>query len=144
MTYTVTSGAIPPGLNFALSGKTLTIGGTPTATGNINFTVTATDSSTGDMQTRNYTLTVNPAFQLPPPPPSPTSPLLPTPPTLNVPPLLAFLDHFLGGVEMVNAGGTETIRDSVFGIPLLVSTFGASGNLESVTLFGFNITFLFL
>lgn len=67
-----------------------------------------------------------------------------TPPALNVPPLLAFFDSFLGGIETVNYGNrTETIVDSFFGFPLLVSTFNSSGNLVSVTLFGFNVTFIF-
>jgi hypothetical protein len=71
-----------------------------------------------------------------PPAPSP-------PPTLQVPPLLAFIDAVLGGVEKVNSNGTETITDSLFGFPLIVATFNGAGNLVSVTLFGFNITFLF-
>jgi hypothetical protein len=45
----------------------------------------------------------------------------------------------------MNADGMETITDSVFGIPLLVSTFNQAGYLVSADLFGiFNITFLFL
>lgn len=82
----------------------------------------------------------------PPPPPPPHSPppaTPPAPPTLQVPPLLAFFDSLLGGVETVNANGTETITDSIFGIPLIVSTFNHAGNLMSVTLFGINVTFLF-
>jgi hypothetical protein len=80
----------------------------------------------------------------PPPSPSPSPPPSPPPPpALKVPPLLAFIDSLLGGIETVNGNGTETITDSVFGIPLIVSTFDSSGNLESVTLFGINITFLF-
>ena len=63
--------------------------------------------------------------------------------TLNVPPLLAFFDSLLGGVETVNANGTETITDFLFGFPLLVATFDHSGNLESVELFGFDVTLLF-
>jgi hypothetical protein len=43
----------------------------------------------------------------------------------------------------VKANGTETITDSFFGFPFLVSTFGSSGNLESVTLLGINVTLLF-
>jgi outer membrane autotransporter protein len=42
--YAVTGGAVPPGLSLAASG---TISGTPTTLGTFNFTVTATDSSTG-------------------------------------------------------------------------------------------------
>jgi hypothetical protein len=47
------------------------------------------------------------------------------------------------GTETVNADGTETITDSILGIPLFVSTFDSAGNLVSVTLFGINVTFLF-
>jgi hypothetical protein len=62
---------------------------------------------------------------------------------LKVPPLLAFFDELLGGVETVNGNGTETIVDRLFGFPLLVSTFDSSGNLVSVTMLGFNVTSLF-
>ncbi len=92
-------------------------------------------SSAGTAFTNAATLTVN-APPLPPPPPPP-------PPPPKVPPLLAFLDSLLGGVETVNDNGTETITDRLFGIPLLVSTFESTGNLESVLLFGFNVTALF-
>jgi hypothetical protein len=79
------------------------------------------------------------------PPPSPApSPSPPAPPALNVPPLLVLLDSLLGGTETVNADGTETITDSLFGIPLIVSAFDSHGDLVSVALFGFNITFLFV
>ncbi len=77
----------------------------------------------------------------PPPGGSPPSPA--PPPTLHIPPLLSFIDSLLGAVETVNGNGTETITDSFFGIPLLVSTFNSSGDLTSVTVFGINITFLF-
>jgi hypothetical protein len=58
-----------------------------------------------------------------------------------VPGLLALFNQFLPHTEAVNANGT-TITDSLFGIPL-VETYDFSGNLVSVTLFGFIITFLF-
>ncbi len=67
----------------------------------------------------------------------------PAPPVLEVPPLLAFLNSILGGIETVNGNGTETVTDSIFGIPLVVSTFDTTGHLMTVTLFGFNITFMF-
>jgi hypothetical protein len=41
-----------------------------------------------------------------------------------------------GGIETVNGNGTETVRDSLFGFPLLVSTFDGSGNLVGATLLG--------
>jgi hypothetical protein len=44
---------------------------------------------------------------------------------------------------MVNGNGTETIVDHFLGFPLLICTFDSSGNLISVTLFGFNVMFLF-
>ena len=59
-TYAVTAGALPPGV--ALSPSTGTISGTPTAAGTFNFSVTATDSSTGTgpyaSAPRGYSLTI--------------------------------------------------------------------------------------
>ncbi|MHB1422501.1 MAG: hypothetical protein ACYC3I_04765 [Gemmataceae bacterium] len=58
--------------------------------------------------------------------------------------MLASLDQLLGGIETVNADGSVTITDTLFGIPLLVSTFSPSGSLMGVDLFGFlNIIFVF-
>jgi hypothetical protein len=102
-------------------------------------------NSSGSVTSAAAILTVNPVPPPPPPapPPSPLSP--PAPPVLDVPPLLAFLDSVFSGIETVNANGTETITDGLFGIPLIVSTFDAHGDLMSVDLFGFfNITFLFV
>jgi hypothetical protein len=53
------------------------------------------------------------------------------------------LDLIWGGAETVNADGTATITDSVFGIPLLVAKFDNAGNVTSITLFGIDVTFLF-
>jgi hypothetical protein len=131
------SGALPSGVTFTTSTDysdgVLTLSGTPAAgtQGTYHFSITAQNAA-GSI-TQSFTLTVNPA----PVPPSP-------PPVLNAPPLLAFFDSLLGGTETVNANGTETITDSVFGIPLLVATFDSSGNLVSVDLFGIDVTFLFL
>jgi len=63
---------------------------------------------------------------------------------LHKPALLAFIDAILGGVETVIPHESETITDPLFGFAPLASTYDSSGNLESVTLFGFNITFLFV
>ncbi|NTF46671.1 Ig domain-containing protein, partial [Rhizobium rhizogenes] len=55
-TYAVTSGALPAGLTLSSAGD---LSGTPTAAGTFNFTVTATDSSTGSgpyTGSRAYTL----------------------------------------------------------------------------------------
>ena len=71
-TYSITSGSLPAGLSLSSSG---TLSGTPTAGGTFNFTVNATDSSTGAggpySGSRAYSITVN----------SPTLSL--TPSTLN-------------------------------------------------------------
>jgi hypothetical protein len=80
----------------------------------------------------------------PPPPGSGSSSPSPAPPpTLQTPPLLAFFDSLLGGVEKGNGDGTWTVTDSFFGIPLIVSTYDSSGNLMNVTFFGINVTTLF-
>ncbi len=80
---------------------------------------------------------------LPPPLVPPVPPAPPAPPVLQIPPLLAFLNSLLGGgIETVNANGTETLTDSLFGISLIVSTFDSSGELMDVTLLGMNITSL--
>lgn len=59
-TYAVTAGSLPAGLSLSSGGV---ISGTPTAGGSFNFTVTATDSSTGTgapfTGNRAYALTVN-------------------------------------------------------------------------------------
>lgn len=103
----------------------------------------------GNPRTNNGAISLG-AVEIPPapPPPSPAQsppspPSPPAPPALNVPPLLALFDILLGGTETVNANDTETIIDSIFGIPLIVSTFDGNGNLMSVDLFGIDITFLF-
>jgi hypothetical protein len=91
------------------------------------------------------------AFEVqPPPPPGGSSPPPPhgssptqKPPTLHTPPLLAFFDALLEGIEKVNGNETETVTDSFFGNPLLISTYEGSGDLMSVTLFGINVTSLF-
>ncbi len=72
-----------------------------------------------------------------------TTPPASSPPALSVPLLLEFFDQLLHGIETVNADGTATVTDSLFGLPLLVSTFDASGHLENVAFLGINVTFLF-
>jgi hypothetical protein len=54
------SGDLPSGLTVSGSGDKLTIRGTPTTTGSVTFSVTATDSS-GRTGTQIYTLTIAPA-----------------------------------------------------------------------------------
>ncbi len=55
VTFSISAGALPPGLSLAPSGV---LSGTPTQSGTFNFTVKATDAN-GCMGTRNYTLTIN-------------------------------------------------------------------------------------
>jgi uncharacterized protein YhjY with autotransporter beta-barrel domain len=58
-TFALTSGALPAGLTLTSAGV---LSGTPTAPGSFNFTVTATDSSTGTgpfTASRAYTLVIN-------------------------------------------------------------------------------------
>ena len=144
------SAVLPRGITFTDNGNgTATLGGTPAsgAQGTYEFSIMAHNGVGGDF-TQSFTLTVNPAgggggggggggnggsrggvHQQA---------------TLDVPPLLALFNLWLGGVETVNADDTETIVDSFFGIPLLVSAFDHSGHLVSVDLFGFiDVTFLF-
>ncbi|AMP00053.1 putative Ig domain protein [Collimonas arenae] len=67
-TYAITSGSLPTGMTLSSSGA---LSGTPTSGGSFNFTVTATDSSTGSgpyTSARAYTLTANaPTIALSPP-----------------------------------------------------------------------------
>jgi hypothetical protein len=84
------------------------------------------------------------AFEVQPPPRPLAPPPSPAPPPmLHTPPLLAFFDSLLAAVETVNGNDAETVTDSLFGIPLIVSLYDGAGNLVSVTLFGINVTFLF-
>ncbi|UGX88462.1 putative Ig domain-containing protein [Phyllobacterium meliloti] len=67
-TFAITSGSLPAGIT--LNPGTGVLSGTPTAQVNANFTVTATDSSTGSgpaTGSRSYTLIINaPTITLPP------------------------------------------------------------------------------
>jgi hypothetical protein len=74
-TFTVSSGALPPGLMLSsTSATTAVISGTPIALGLFNFTITATDAN-GCPGSRAYTLQL-PAGPGPPPPPGGTVPTL--------------------------------------------------------------------
>jgi hypothetical protein len=55
-TFAVTSGALATGL--LLTGATGAITGTPTTTGSFNFTITATDTSSGCLGSRAYTVVI--------------------------------------------------------------------------------------
>ncbi|POY34647.1 hypothetical protein C3K47_19215, partial [Solitalea longa] len=60
--YAVTSGALPPGLSLDINNGNLS--GNPTTAGNFNFTISATDASTGTgapySGSSTYALTINP------------------------------------------------------------------------------------
>jgi hypothetical protein len=139
--YPLLPGVVSIGAGSTLVLSTIeSVEGTPTATDEIGNPMPAAGPiDLGAVQVVSTSPATPPVSQTPPP--SLLAP--PTPPILHVPPLLAFFDSLLGGVETVNANGTETIVDSFFGIPLLVSTFDSAGNLASVLLFGINVTFLF-
>lgn len=130
-------GDLPSGVTFVDNGNgTATLGGVPSAgtSGTYNFIITAHNGAGSDA-VQNFTLNVNPAPMPPlaPPPSPPASP--------KVPSLLGLFNRFLGGLETVSSNGT-TITDNLFGLPL-VERYDQSGNLVSVTLLGFNLTFLF-
>jgi subtilase family serine protease len=65
--------------------------------------------------------------------------LPPPPPTLNVPPLLALFDRLLEAVLTVNTNGTQTVTNSLFGIPVVVSIYDSSGNLVSASWLGITL-----
>ncbi len=134
VTFTDISGA---------TSATLTLNNVPASMNGNQFRAVFSNSA-GSVTSTAATLTV----YLPPSPPPlvpPVPPAPPAPPVLQIPPLLAFLNSLLGGgIETVNANGTETLTDSLFGISLIVSTFDSSGELMDVTLLGMNITSLFL
>ncbi|MHB1571761.1 MAG: putative Ig domain-containing protein, partial [Solirubrobacteraceae bacterium] len=56
--YAIISGSIPAGLSFTVVNNQLLISGTPTSSGGVSFTVTATDPA-GHQGTQYYTLTIN-------------------------------------------------------------------------------------
>jgi uncharacterized protein (TIGR03437 family) len=61
-TFTVSAGALPPGLNLTSSGAVATVGGSPTAPGTYNFTLKAADNSTPALTaTQSVSLTVTPS-----------------------------------------------------------------------------------
>lgn len=138
------SGTLPSGITFAYHRDgTATLAGTAAigTQGTYHFTIAAHNGVGSDF-TQDFTLTVNAATVPPSPPPSPapSPPVSPhLPPALNVPPLLALLNSFLTRIETLNANGTETVTDSLFGTTLIVSTYDSSGNFVSATLLGITI-----
>jgi hypothetical protein len=76
ITFTVSAGALPPGLTLsATSTTTAVISGTPTTLGIFTFTITATDAN-GCPGSRTYTLQLPTPLPPPPPPPGGAVPTL--------------------------------------------------------------------
>jgi uncharacterized repeat protein (TIGR03803 family) len=119
------------GINFSnisgATGTTLTLTGVTLAMNGYKYQAVFSNSS-GNAVSFSATLTVNGSA-------SPSS----HPQVLNVPPLLALLDQLIGGIETVNANGTETVVYSLFGISLITVNYDSSGNFLSASLFGFSI-----
>jgi hypothetical protein len=115
-----------------------------------SFSVTVGAASTNNSSQFGEHLVSPPPSPGPPPSPPPPphgggggSPAPKQPPALHTPPLLALFDALLRGIERVNGNGTQTVTDSLFGVPLFVSTYDGNGDLASVTIFGIDITLLF-
>ena len=94
LTYSVTSGSLPPGLSLGPSTGTIT--GTPTATGPATFTVTVSDAD-GATTTRSYTMPVNAA------------------PAITTPSMPAVDDGTTYDLVVTGSGGTGTYTYSVTG-----------------------------
>ena len=114
-TYAVTSGALPAGMTLTSNG---TLSGTPTAGGSVNFTVTATDSSTGTgpyKGTRIYTLVSN----------GPIITLTPGAGNLNITGGVAFSQTFIA-----NGGVTPYTYAETGSLPAGLSWNSATGTIS--------------
>jgi hypothetical protein len=112
VSYNVTAGSIPAGLNFNAGGNKLTITGTPSATGTVTFTVSALDAA-GTTTSQSFTLVVNPAITLPVPAPAISTEGVPYTQTITA----------SGGT------GTDTVKATVTSGQLPQGlTFATSGN----------------
>jgi len=129
-TFAISAGTLPPGLS--LNATTGALLGTPTAPGNYNFTIRATDSSTGTgapfFATQNYTVTVS----------APTITLSPA--TLNPPQLgVAFNQQ----ITASGGNGSYTYAVSAGSLPagMTLSSGGLlAGTPTAASTFGFTIT----
>ncbi len=106
--YTITGGALPPGLTLSSAG---TISGTPTATGTYNFTATVTDPS-GCSGSTNYSITIA----------CPSNPI-----TLSSPPILCNNSSLYALVQGAPAGGTYS------GTGVSAGSFDPSVGTQSIT-----------
>jgi sugar lactone lactonase YvrE len=63
MPFTLVAQRLPPGLSATLSGSTITVSGTPTATGTWNAILGVVDAS-GEATSQGYNITINPAMTM--------------------------------------------------------------------------------
>ncbi|WP_425604150.1 putative Ig domain-containing protein [Stenotrophomonas pavanii] len=129
--YAVTAGSLPPGLSLSSGGV---LSGTPTAGGTYNFTLAATDSSTGTgpyTGTRAYAITVS----------APTLTLTPTPGSV----LNATAGAAVTGLSFTAANGTAPYSYAITAGALppgvtLASTGSLSGTPSATGNFTFTLT----
>ncbi len=98
--------------------------------GMVHVTVITPDGASAISSADGFTYVATPAA-------APTSSR--QPPVLNVPPLLALLNEFVGMIETMNVNDTDTVTYSWFGIPFLVTTYDGSGNFVSAAVMGLNV-----
>ncbi|WP_295808187.1 cadherin-like beta sandwich domain-containing protein [uncultured Nitratireductor sp.] len=103
-TYSITGGSLPPGTSMSSAGA---FSGTPTANGTFNFTVTATDGSTGTgpfTGSQAYSLQVNAGV-----PPIVTSVSVPANGSYRAGDVLSFVVNFNESVVVDTSGGTPSV-----------------------------------
>lgn len=104
--WSIVSGALPPGLTLSSGGS---LGGTPTTAGTYTVSIKVTDGS-GAPATRSYTVTVHAATTAPPPPPT-------TPTTLSISSSVTFSSGVVGIVYLPQVafavGGTSPYTWSI-------------------------------
>ncbi|MBX9452656.1 MAG: cadherin-like beta sandwich domain-containing protein [Mesorhizobium sp.] len=103
-TYSITGGSLPPSIGMSSAGA---FSGTPTANGTFNFTVTATDSSTGTgpfTGSQAYSLQVNAGV-----PPMVTSVSVPANGSYRAGDVLSFVVNFNESIVVDTSGGTPSV-----------------------------------
>jgi hypothetical protein len=115
-TYTVSAGALPPGLT--LNGTTGVIAGTPTTPGTSTFTITATNGVAPDVAVI-YTVLTNAAVV-------PPVPVPPTPETAATAASVSKTNAAAAG-ELAQAGSSSTVVPLIVGGLVLLSGIGLCG-----------------